>query len=851
MSIDTTVTPQRLRSTIILYFGVPFDDTYKHVVDFKNHAAIDEYLNSNFYHVTFEGSYQPLNRCIKFPTGKDIKASTNQAANLKFNDLINCNYLKIINTEKSVENDNLTSTETAIREFYAFPTDFIYINDGVTQISFSLDLWNTYRSQLTFTNGYVNKATIDPYTYSDSKTIVNGRSIRKPATFSKLFNRVRTNNDEIGGDGAQVLAQSGYYSFINPYDSNDKSRFDDAEIYFQIFTVQPKDAKTETGTLAGIYNQYITYILPFNPSTNKTVKMYVKNNDNSLTEIVSGGSDLKDIYKTLASDSVFVGTDSLIVDSEVTPYFGLPVYEYQKDSNAHITEIVIDTNGYSLESYDINGTHTLMKINNLDISSFTGQIGVALPNSNYTVNNQTTSTNDLLNSLNKLGLTTPNDQSQGQFENLLGFVSNFARRYGLNTFNSPLPPKLIGGPFLNFQFSDGRGTTLNGNPLATTNQDYLWTSYHTRPDLWLPPVARWSGIAPNAPIQYAYLYENAVGFYTNSFKHRGANEDFLASPSSFEHIMTTDSSAKDTPIILDTYTMYLNANRNQLAVTRTNAEIALQLSKEGNSTTLQNALISANATQQSASVAGYAQTASAGVIASGMIGAANASYNGYRALTGAYGTSTFGGSALSSKINAQATQYSANAQATAGAIQGGATAQEGAINANAQRQQAYNNYAYQNKIAQNNYEQVIRNQNALLADTKNQNDQVAHQGSNVFYDYQNKNIPMWKIYLCQPSVIQSAITWYHLFGITINQYVPINDLLKQFDSFNYIQAQDVNVDYQQTINDHFNTVPQTVLDDFKAIFANGVTIWRPENNHFKDYFYSRNMNENFSVASQV
>src|SRR5699024_7286378 len=39
------------------------------------------------------------------------------------------------------------------------------------------------------------------------------------------------------------------------------------------------------------------------------------------------------------------------------------------------------------------------------------------------------------------------------------------------------------------------------------------------------------------------------------------------------------------------------------------------------------------------------------------------------------------------------------------------------------------NYAFQNKVATNNYEQTIRSQNAMLADVKNHNDMIAHQGS--------------------------------------------------------------------------------------------------------------------------
>ena len=92
----------RKLSTITLYSGVEFDDTYKHVVNWDNQQQLDDFLNAH-KNVSLTGSYQNINKPIRWNT----KTET-------FNDLVEYNYCKITD----VDHDGNT------KEYYAYLTNF-------------------------------------------------------------------------------------------------------------------------------------------------------------------------------------------------------------------------------------------------------------------------------------------------------------------------------------------------------------------------------------------------------------------------------------------------------------------------------------------------------------------------------------------------------------------------------------------------------------------------------------------------------------------------------------------------------------------------------------------------------
>ena len=112
----------RKETEITLYKGVPFDDTYKHIVNWDNEEQLRQYL-IKFPHKVIWGSFQNINRPIRWNSGAQ-----------GFNDLTEYNYLRIL----------LTDSVGKAKAYYAFITDLEYKNDGTTLIFYSIDMWNTY-----------------------------------------------------------------------------------------------------------------------------------------------------------------------------------------------------------------------------------------------------------------------------------------------------------------------------------------------------------------------------------------------------------------------------------------------------------------------------------------------------------------------------------------------------------------------------------------------------------------------------------------------------------------------------------------------------------------------------------
>lgn len=1004
--------PTRSTTEITFYQGTPFDDTYKHVVRFNSSSQIDDYLNE-FPSFTFKGSYQNLNRPIRVPTGDnnvtfkfDGKyAGGDMIEHITYNELLSYNYIRIKEHlhyqdghENSMNDNDAKQFLISSRVYYAFPTAYEYQNDGTTLVNFSIDTWNTYSWQLKFTNGYITRAHVDPYTYDTQKIHYgvddyNQLNLYKPKGWSNKFLNVKNNVDEVGGDGAPVLIQNGSYRFIDTaHDGNPDGRpwYTDDYVQWLVLTLQPQDAQNEDGSNVGIYSQYKMLIAALDIHNNKLLDIYMVNSDDkdkpTYDKVFNGnGLSLVDYYKAIAGDSTLLGTDSLVVDAEVLPYFGLP-FSLEVDENSNeikgvyihtpegsdITTGTVKLNqsnddddndggddpaptgdaheqarwvAYTVgkdlgvdpsfiyaqmmfETGNLSSNLATNGSNNLSGIKFANQPGATLGSvatddgGNYayfdSIESYKNAYEGILNRMGVAGATSVDDycarlKSHGYFTADLGAYTAGVRRYlgdysdpantggsgsssggsspsdqdgflwfidvNMNDFigqmgvaapnthnheellkanvnksqptvltllrllytymgrnNAPqsyLNPKLIGGAFTNFQFSDGRGNVRNLNPLQIVDD----SEWRTEEDSWLPRVWRYGGLAPNSKLEYTFPQFNRA-YNMATFDSVADNGNYYDRPINSENSAVIDQSAHDIPIVLDTYAMFLNANRNQLAVTRTNAQIALQLAKEGNALQVTNAGIMANAGVASAQVNGAAT-------------AAQAANNAYASSATAYNSSRLqhGNAAATTLRNGN---IMAGAQAANGAIAAGAMVESAQIQAAANMQVARNNEAFQNKVATNNYEEVLRNQNAMLADTKNHNDVIAHQGSNLTWDIQNKNFPSWAVYTASPSVLNMANTYFNLFGISVGLYEDVNKYFNQFTHFNYMKVQDIGIVSDST--SEYTLPPTIAVDIIKAVFANGVTIWQPkdyayDSSSWQDKFLNRDILNNVPVKA--
>lgn len=707
----------RKLSTITLYRQVQFDDTYKHVVNWHTQDELDRFLDS-YEHITEQTSYQNLNKPIRWDTMKNYQLQSSKGANqtltATLNELTTFNYIKIHDVDHNGDT----------RDYYAFITNLEYYNDGCTFIYFSIDNWNTYKFYVDWTSSHamVQRGFVE-------------ECRRDGKDFTDMFKKVMNNPDEVGGDGCGYLRESDQVAFHPRTGTNNSVRFMDTSIKFVLFTTQPKDAATEPGSYLGLYTQYLYYFMAYNPNNMKLYNVAV----NGRTISAHHDKTIAEAYQELSKAKEFAGSDSLIVDSEIYNYLGIP--------------FTMDDTTINFTDNNVNLTEQSTYLVRLHSNSF-----VFAPETGYAV----------LSENNKL-----NNGGSNIFERLVNFYKQLYGRM--------VPLKLMGEPFSKLFFTDGKGTNISLDLLK-------FTSLAT------------DGITLN---RFGSISENGHETYTVNHYNRSSTAD-QDKYVTYENALAIDDAARDVPIILDNYTMYLNANRNQLANVRANAKMNERLAKQGNLISLQNTNRSL-ATAQNVNAyengrrmgmakfdaaTGVAQGVAGGLMSGGIIGG----------VLGGVGGAIKGG------INLYKTGYNNETSANALAMQ---TA--------TQAQNARANYAYQNAVATNNYEQTIRSQNAMLADVRNHNDQVAHQGSNYLVSYQNGNLALhYQLFTCQDAVMKNAMLYFKLFGYEVNQYGPIEPWFRVKHTFNYVRTSNCFL---------WGNLPTYATNTLEAMFDNGVTLW--------------------------
>ena len=709
---------KRQLSTITLYREVPFDETYKHVVNWTTKNQLDAFLD-RYPHIVEQTSYQNLNKPVRWDTMKSYSLLSTQNTyhpiTATLNELSTFNYIKI----HDVDHNGST------RDYYAFITNLEYYNDGCTFIYFSIDNWNTYKFNVNWQGchamvqrGFVKETNADS------------------SDFSNTFKKVMNNPDEIGGDGCGFLRESDLVTF-HPQIGNNRVWQGDDTVKFVLFTAQPKDAGTEYGSYLGLYSQYLYYFIAYNPLNMKLYNIQV----NGKTISAHHDTSVKQAYESLSKAKEFAGSDSLIVDSEIYNYLGIPFEVNDSTINFTNDKLALHEKSTFLVQLDSNGTVFAPETGHMRISDH-----------------------------NKLNHTDGNG-------NILNRLVNFYQ----NTYGRMVPLKLMGEPFSKLFFTDGKGTNLSLDLLKFSN---LATDGIT--------LKRFGSISENGHETYSVNHYN---------RNSTADQNQFVT---YENALALDDAARDVPIVLDNYTMYLNANRNQLANVRANAKMNERLAKQGNLISLQNTNRSLATSQnvnayQNARGMGMAKfDAATGVIGGAASGLMHGGLVG--GLLGGVGGAIRGG------IGMYKTAYGNETSATALAMQNATSAQ----NARA-------NYAFQNAVATNNYEQTIRSQNAMLADTRNHNDQIAHQGSNYLVSFQNGNFGMhYQLFTCQDSVMKNAMLYFTLFGYEVNQFGPIEPWFHVKYTFNYVRTSNCFLS---------GYLPTYAANTLQIMFDNGVTLW--------------------------
>lgn len=736
---------KRKFSNIKLYKAQSLDNTYKHVIDWQTGRDLDNWLDTHPHVEMANSAYQNISKTIRW----DSKI-------LSFNELQNYNYLRIENHDEFSD---------SVMTYYAFVTDYLYVNDGVTQISFSLDVWNTYKWNVGFGKAMIERGFVKEF--KDDKS-----------DWTDLYNRVRHNAEPVGGDGCTKLRTDGEVMFnhiAETPDGEDGTYADTNRVRFLVFTTEPKDVKKDKGTFIGDYSQYNYHIVPYNIHTGKTIRVLKPDG----TAVYDKEEPIEDCFNAICDDESFAGSASLVIDAEVYDYIGFD-YDCLIDGNNNVISIRLKKNGKFATG--ANG-HTLRV---KEFNNFKPQNGYA-------------------RKMNTGDYKLEGDNLYKAFDNWLKQILDYDHAYK-DLIGVDIPYKILANPWTSLYFTDGRGTK---------GQFDINMMNHLKDKTF--NLKRFGGIQTNGKQAYALLHYNRSNIGDNTSQITG-----------YENGLMVDQSQRDVPVILDNYAMFMNSNRNQLQANAKNAEMARDLQYMGAETAKGNALRSANAqayiakndvkaqagilsnnlTYQDQN-SGYNGMASiAGGIAQGF---ANGGPKG-ALIGGALGVG-------SGAFDYAMTQRNIDLQQNNFAISRDTTVKNRNILTNLQKDNALDNYAYQNQIGTNNYEMTMNSQNAMLADVANHNDVSAHQGTGALWDQQNEcNSLHAQLFTCQTSVLYSVCQYFLLFGYSIQRYEPIDNYLFIKNEFNYVKASNVNCQGE---------APTPVLNSFEAIFENGVSVWRP------------------------
>ena len=111
--------------------AVPLENDYKHTIYFDSKSEQLSYFHGKVVHSASNLSYQRRENVIRFPK--------------HFDDLQNCNYVMYKNTAYTD------------KWFYGFITDMEYVNDERTDITFEIDVLQTYLNEYTVQPSFVER----------------------------------------------------------------------------------------------------------------------------------------------------------------------------------------------------------------------------------------------------------------------------------------------------------------------------------------------------------------------------------------------------------------------------------------------------------------------------------------------------------------------------------------------------------------------------------------------------------------------------------------------------------------------------------------------------------------------
>lgn len=129
--------------SVVRMVNVPFDNTYRDIIDWSEYMNPKEYVESFEYSQTImleSMTYLAQGRPIRIPT--------------PFSRAVQFNYLMVTNPGRP---SNTFTADYRPTVFFYFITDVQYLNPGTTQLILQLDVWTTYYSRVKFGRAYLER----------------------------------------------------------------------------------------------------------------------------------------------------------------------------------------------------------------------------------------------------------------------------------------------------------------------------------------------------------------------------------------------------------------------------------------------------------------------------------------------------------------------------------------------------------------------------------------------------------------------------------------------------------------------------------------------------------------------
>lgn len=741
--------PTRNLTRITLFAVNELQNTYRDYLDFKTYDEVDNYLQNKTRIQQLDiinFSHQSEDMPIRFPRIlENIQAY---------------NYIRVENYW------NLGSTNSTI--FYAKINDFKYLNDGVTLINFTKDVFTTWLPNVNLkpiNSTPVERGHIDDIS-SDGINIyqanINTEEISATTTLQTTYiDNVKFNFASASASVSwavwQVMKNWGTDSPDSPFDGFTPSQIHAPNVLYYL-------------------------IIPFNPITQQTYAFSCRGAD------VPAQGSLNDL-------AITIGTDGNLVSSmQFVSGFSSEDLGFNFTLSGNTVSVPDETlSGGVFTASGTAGSFSLFRVDGVANALKTWDTGIS-----------------------------PYSLVRSKQDQLLQSAgSNYVIRNVKTSYE----------PFARIDISDGFGGYASYNPaLINYSSPNATLKFKRAGSLGLSNKI-FTGVdnykvLTGQPNDGTAQYRNLL-FQNGIFQTEGREIPIISDTFTSTNALNQNRNAmvQSNAQLSVTNNNITNANakrNNQASINATNSQLK---NSQLNEKAQRDIKTGANIVQDVGDAFGMSMDSDtsnllAGGIGGGLTGAASGIAGGLGGMLGSgvagVAKGTFSASQSNASINQNQSTQRAN-QAIANKLSSKTTD---------------NNIQTSQKIAANNFENVIANFNAGQSDLKNAPDTVIQQAGNVYFTYQTLNYLTMFSVLTEPvdRIIQTDM-YFTMFGYSLNKWLSSADFMNVVNSrsrYNYIRCATIHF---QPVKSNLN-IPIKDVEQIEAAYTAGITIWHDYANIF-------------------